>query len=98
MKTKQGLKIEKELKMVGECYCNNFGVEAYKLEDGRIFLQATKLGRKIPNHWSIVSRDYFLERFRNEEKSNYETCLDALKFLEEIGNLRKNGMIPNKPT
>lgn len=82
MSTIQGYKIKKELKCVGGCYANNYGVNAYLLEDGDVFLQAIKLGRKIPDHHAKMSFDYFEQRFRDDNKSGYTLVLDALEFLD----------------
>ncbi len=82
MKTKQGKPIEKELGLVGHCYYNNFGVEAYLLKNGKVFMQAMKLGKKIPDHYVEISLEYFTERFRDENKSDITLILDALRFLD----------------
>lgn len=85
METKQGKKVKKYLDMVGGGYFNNRGVEAYELEDGQIFLQAVKLGRKIPNHWSIISRDIYEERFMGDRfvgSCDIDIICDACNFVD----------------
>ena len=86
MKTKQGKKVKAQLEMVGNCYFNNYGVEVYLLENGNIFLQALKHGRKIPDHHLEMLVDDFEARFRNENKSN----IDLVLFRTIISALAKH--------
>ena len=81
MKTKQGKNVKKYLGIVGGFFWNNRGVDAYELEDGMIFLQGMKLNRKIPNHWSIISKDYYEERFVADFDDVNIVC-DACNFVD----------------
>lgn len=72
--------LEKELAMIGGSYFNNYGVNAFLLEDGNILLCPAKHGRSITKKSKIVSFDYFQERFRDENKCDWDLNIDALKY------------------
>ena len=81
MKTKLGHKVLCELEMVGGCYYNNYGVNAYKLTDGNVFIEAVKMGRRIYKANAILTMQHFKGLFRDENLTGWENFKEAMIYL-----------------
>lgn len=77
---KQKYKVKKELGLVGEAYYNNYGIEAYLLENNEVFLQGVKLWKKIPNHWVVIDKSFYDEI--NSMPCDHSKFLEALRLVD----------------
>lgn len=74
--------VKRSLKSVGNMSFNGYSVDCDLLDDGKVKMNMTKYLQYVPYSTEIVEYDYFISRFRDEEKTDHQLLMDALEFCD----------------